>query len=88
MPTAAVSLESLPHWLQVLLVVLGAVVPVASLVASILNQYVRTAVERGERVPTLLLAIVGGINAAALNPDKAVQTVAIAKTQPAPEVKP
>lgn len=80
-------IASMPHWLQVLLVVLGAVVPVASLVASILNQYVRKATERGERVPTLLLAITSGVNVAALNPDKSVQAVAIAKNQPAPEVQ-
>ena len=54
----------------------------ASLVASILNAYVRAATERGERVPTLLLALASGVNVAALNPDKAVQQVKAASTPP------
>ena len=81
MPPVAPSpdlLASMPHWLQVLLAVLGAVVPVASLVASILNRYVRAATERGERVPTWMLALGAATNAAALNADKAHQQAVMA----------
>ena len=58
--------------------VVGAVVPVFSLVASVLNRYVRAATERGERVPTWLLALAVPSNVAALNLDKAQQQVALA----------
>ena len=86
MPTASPDLIArMPHWVQVLLVVLGAVVPVASLVASILNAYVRAAKAREERVPTWMLAITSGVNVAALNPDKSVEAV---KAMKAPEVAP
>ena len=74
---------SLPHWLQVTLVILGLVVPIASLVASILNQYVRAATDRGERVSTWLLALTSGVNVAALNPDKSVQAVKAITPKPA-----
>lgn len=75
-------IASMPHWLQVLLVLLGAIVPVASLVASILNAYVRAAKAREERVPTWMLAVTGAVNVAALNPDKTAEAVKTAKTQP------
>lgn len=80
-------IASLPHWLQVLLVVLGAVVPTFSLLASLINAYVRAAKAREERVPTWMLAVAGVVNVGALNPDKSVEAVKTINTQAA-EAKP
>ena len=78
-PLPAATIAALPHWLQVTMLVLGAIVPTFSLVASVLNRYVRTATERGEKVPTWLLALAVPSNVAALNIDKAAQQVGLAK---------
>lgn len=72
-------IASMPHWLQVVLVVLGAVVPVASLAASFLSNYTRTKRSRGETVPAWMLALVAATNAAAINPHKAVRAARAAK---------
>lgn len=80
-PEASV-LAALPHWAQIALMVLGAVVPVASFVASFLSQYVRTKRQRGERVPAWMLALVSATNAAAMNPHKAARAAKAAKEQP------
>lgn len=75
-PPAVVSpdlLASLPHWLQVVLAVLGAVVPTFSIIASVLNRYVRAEQAAGRPVSSWLLALGGGVNVVALNPDKAAQ---------------
>jgi hypothetical protein len=76
---ATFDVSTLPHWLQTVLAVLGAIVPVASLLASILNRYVRAATERGEKVPTWMLALAVPVNAASLNVDKAAQQVGMMK---------
>ena len=59
--------------------------PVASLIAGILNQYVRISKARGETQPTWLLAVVGAVNVPALNVDKTVEaSKAIAAKSEAP----
>lgn len=72
MPTT-LSVESLPHWLQVLLILLGAIVPVASFAASIINAYVRALKAQGAEVPTWMLALAAVANVPALNTDKAIE---------------
>ena len=57
------------------LAIVGAIVPVASAIASALNQHVRDAQAKGESVPSWLLHVVTLVNAAALNGDKVVQLV-------------
>lgn len=59
--------------------VAGAIVSVASLAASALNQYVRSAQESGATVRSWVLHVSAALNALALNGDKALQAVKIAK---------
>jgi len=61
------------------LAIVGAIVPVASAIASALNQHVRDAQAKGETVPSWLLHIVAVVNAAALNGDKVVQLVKLVR---------
>lgn len=78
-PPAPAVVAALPHWLQIAVYVLGMVVPLASLLVGFLNQYIRTAKARGERVPTWMLAAGAALNVAALNGDKAVEQAKAAK---------
>ena len=64
---------AMPHWLNVVLMVLGAVVPLASGIVAFVNGYIRAAKGRGEKVPTWLLALGAALNVVALNPDKTVE---------------
>jgi len=57
----------------------GIVVPVASLAASVLNQRIRNTQAAGDSVAPWLLTVAAGLNAVALNGDKAVQAVKFAK---------
>ena len=61
------------------LAIVGAIVPIASAIASALNQHVRDAQAKGETVPSWLLHIVDVVNAAALNGDKVVQLVKLVR---------
>jgi hypothetical protein len=61
------------------LAIVGAIVPIASAIASALNQHVRDAQAKGETVPSWLLHIVAVVNAAALNGDKVVQLVKLVR---------
>jgi hypothetical protein len=61
------------------LAIVGAIVPVASAIASALNQHVRDAQAKGESVPSWLLHVVAVVNAAALNGDKVVQLVKLVR---------
>ena len=65
--------------LDVLITIAGVVVPVASAIASALNQHVRDAQAKGESVPSWLLHVVAVVNAAALNGDKVVQLVKLVR---------
>ena len=65
--------------LDVLISLAGIVVPVASAIASMLNQHVRDAQAKGAAVPSWLLHIVALVNAAALNGDKVVQLVKLVR---------
>ena len=65
--------------LDVLISLAGIVVPVASAIASMLNQHVRDAQAKGEIVPSWLLHVVTLVNAAALNGDKVVQLVKLVR---------
>lgn len=56
----------------------GVVVPVASLGASILNQYVRSTQEQGGTVAPWVLHASAVLNAVAMNGDKAVQAFKLA----------
>lgn len=65
--------------LEHVLAIVGAIVPVASAIASALNQHVRDAQTKGEAVPSWLLHVVAMINVAALNGDKVVQLVKLVR---------
>lgn len=84
---ATISVASLPSWLQVVLMILGAVVPVASFVADFLDRYAKAKVARGERIPAWLEALGAAAHTAGANPRKAVKlaksAVAKAKEPPA-----
>lgn len=57
----------------------GLVVSVASLAASLLNQYVRNAQESGANVQAWVLHASAALNAVALNGDKCVQALRLAR---------
>lgn len=57
----------------------GLVVAVASLAASLLNQYIRSAQESGATVRSWVLHASAVLNAVALNGDKTVQALKLAK---------
>jgi hypothetical protein len=57
----------------------GIVVPVASLAASLLNQRIRSAQAEGRQVDAWILHVAAALNAVALNGDKALQAVKLAK---------
>lgn len=61
------------------LAIVGAIVPIASAIASALNQHVRDAQAKGEAVPSWLLHFVAVVNVAALNGDKVVQLVKLVR---------
>jgi hypothetical protein len=65
--------------LDVLISLAGIVVPVASAIASALNQHVRDAQAKGVSVPAWLLHLVAVVNIAALNGDKVVQLVKLVR---------
>ena len=65
--------------LDVLISLAGIVVPVASLAASVVNQQIRSAQADGKSVASWLLHLSAGLNAVALNGDKAVQAVKLVK---------
>lgn len=57
----------------------GIVVPVASLAASLLNQRIRSAQAEGKTVDSWILHFAALLNAVALNGDKALQALKLAK---------
>ena len=57
----------------------GIVVPVASLAASVINQQIRSAQADGKSVASWMLTVAAGLNAVALNGDKAVQAAKLVK---------
>lgn len=57
----------------------GVVVPVASLAASLLNQRIRSAQTEGRSVDAWILHVAAVLNAVALNGDKAMQAVKLAR---------
>ena len=61
------------------LAIVGAIVPVASLAASVLNQRIRSAQTEGASVAPWILTFAAALNAVALNGDKAVQAVKLVK---------
>jgi hypothetical protein len=61
------------------LAIVGAIVPVASAIASGLNQHVREAQVKGETVPSWLVHVVALVNVAALNGDKVAQLVKLVR---------
>lgn len=62
-----------------LIAIAGIVVPVASLAASLLNQRIRSAQAEGRSVDGWILHVAAALNAVALNGDKAIQAVKLAK---------
>lgn len=83
-------LASMPHWVQVLVVVMGALgsltIP-ASMIAAFVNQMIRTRKERGEQSSTALLSVAAALNVVAINPDKTKEQLKAANAQ-ADEAKP
>lgn len=71
-PDASV-VAALPHWLQITLMVLGAVVPVASFVADFLDRYAKTLRARGQKIPAWLVAFGAAAHGAALNSRKSAK---------------
>jgi hypothetical protein len=69
----AFDVSALPHWLQVALMILGAVVPVASFVADFLDRYAKAKVARGEKIPAWLEAFGAAAHGAGANPRKAMK---------------
>jgi hypothetical protein len=61
------------------LAIVGAIVPVASAIASAFNQHIRDAQAKGEAVPSWLVHVVALVNVAALNGDKVVQLVKLVR---------
>jgi hypothetical protein len=61
------------------LAIVGAIVPVASAIASALNQHVRDAQAKGQTVSAWLLHVVALVNVAALNGDKVMQFVKLVR---------
>lgn len=62
-----------------ILAFLGALVPVMSALASLINHIVREKTAAGEKVSSLLLHSGAALNVGAVNLDKAVQLVQMAK---------
>ena len=65
--------------IDILISLAGIVVPVASAIASALNQHVRDAQAKGQTLSAWLLHLVAVVNAAALNGDKVVQLVKLVR---------
>jgi hypothetical protein len=61
------------------LAIVGAIVPVASLAASVLNQRIRSAQADGASVASWVLTFAAVLNGIALNGDKAVQAVKLVR---------
>lgn len=80
-------MESPDTKLEHVLAILGALVPLASAVASLLNHMVRAKRERGEDVSPLLLHAGSVLNVASVNLDKAVQLGKLARSPKAPKKK-
>lgn len=59
--------------IESILAILGALVPLASAIASFLNHMVREKQARGEKVSPMLLSAGSVLNVASINLDKAVQ---------------
>lgn len=80
---ATLDVSALPHWVQVVLMILGAVVPVASFVADFLDRYAKAKVARGEQIPAWLEAFGAAAHGAGANPRKAVKLAksAVAKVK-------
>lgn len=64
-----------------ILMFLGALVPLMSALASLINHKVRVAQAAGEDVSSLVLRTGAALNVGALNLDKAVQLAKLAKEQ-------
>lgn len=70
--------------LENVLAILGALVPLASALASFLNHMVREKQARGERVSPVLLSAGSMLNVASINLDKAVQLGKMVRGSAAP----
>ncbi len=70
--------------LDEILKIAGAVVPLLSALASLVNHLVRSAQARGEQPSTALLTTGAVLNAGAVNVDKAAQLVTLLRTPSAP----
>lgn len=68
--------------LDEILKIAGAVVPLLSALASLVNHLVRSAQSRGEQPSSALLATGAVLNAGAVNVDKAAQLVTLLRTPP------
>jgi hypothetical protein len=65
----------------------GVVIPLASVVASAVNHFIRDTQAKGEAVPEWLLKAAGILNVLALNGDKALQLVKLVKIAKAPKTE-
>lgn len=70
--------------LDEILKIAGAVVPLLSALASLVNHFVRAAQAKGEQPSAALLTTGAVLNAGAVNVDKAVQLVGMLRTPSAP----
>ena len=81
---------SMNEKVEAVLAFLGALVPLMSALASLINWKVRTAQAEGREVPALALKAGAALNVGAMNIDKAVQLAKMAKagSEQKPEQKP
>lgn len=73
--------------LEHILAILGALVPICSALASLVNHLVRAKQAKGQEVSPLMLGAGSLLNAASINLDKAVQLGKLAKGLPVPRTQ-
>lgn len=74
--------------LEHILAIVGAVVPLLSTIASIINQVVRSSIEKGEEPSKALVATGAILNVGAVNLDKASQLVKMLRSPSSPAAAP
>lgn len=74
--------------LEHILAIIGAVVPLLSTIASVINHVVRASLEKGEEPSKALVATGAVLNVGAVNLDKATQLVKMLRAPSAPAAPP
>jgi hypothetical protein len=74
--------------IELILALTGAAVPLLSIIASLVNQSIRTRQSTGEGVGKAMLSFGAVLNFLSVNLDKALQLIAIARGKRVPETQP